>query len=543
MTRPPRAIVALLLLASLIVGLGHIALLPPFEGFDETAHYSYIQQVAETGTWPRRSGRMSKEIDDYLKVAPTTEMMHGPWSYFDFFSSFPATVEAGRQAINAAPAAPRTFAPGEQGNWQAQHPPLYYAVMAPAYWFSKGWSLGAQLFALRSVSYLIAWGALAITIVVLACRRTPAPARLPLAVAAWPFLFPMWFPEMGRLGNDNLVTIFAACVFLLTWPLTTFARIGHHALLGLALGLGLLTKATFLPVAAAILFVLAVQTVLARKEPGEFSRRLAGLCVAVAVLVAVSGWWYVLKLIETGAITGSTEAASMHESGGMIAGLMKRLTFLDLVSIPRGLFLSFVWGGTWSFIMPPRITYLPFVVMIAIIAYGVARGIRRQGARPIDWFPLVALGFFFAALTYYSLVTLANGNGTSPAWYLHAMAPIVALPLGCGVVEATRSAWLRSALTALWFYPLIFLPAMTVTNLLYFAGCAAKLPGRNYFSRASALECLADVPRMFGNLAAIASPQVGLALFVIGWLIAAIAMAMALRSFRAAAPYSTASTR
>jgi hypothetical protein len=546
MTRPPRAIVALLFLSSLLVGLGHIVLLPPFDGLDETGHYSYIQQVVETGRWPRRGDRMSKDIDDYLKVAPTADSMYGPWTYYGFFSSGAGVIAEGRQAIQTPPVAPRAWAPGQIENWQAQHPPLYYVTMAPAFLTSKGWSLSAQLFFLRSVSYLMAWAGLCIVVIAVVRQRDlqGGVTWLPLALAAWPFLFPMWFPEMGRLGNDSLVTVFAACVFLLAWSVTSSARLGHHVLLGAVLGLGLLTKATFLPVTAAILSVLAVQTLRARQTRQEFSRRLIGLCATVAVMLAVSGWWYALKLIETGDVIGSAEAASMHESGGMVAGLIKNLRVEDFIMTPWGFVMSFVWGGTWSFIMPPRITYLPFVVMIAIIAYGATRAIRRERARPIEWFPLVALGFFFAALTYYSLVTLANRNGTSPAWYLHSMAPIVALPLGAGVVEAMRSAWLRSALTAVWFYPLIFLPAMTVTNLLYFAGCAAKLPGRNYFSRASAAECLADTPRMIEHLGAIASPRIGIALFVIGWVIAAIAMTMALRSLRAGAAYaSTASIR
>ena len=543
-TRPPRAIVALLLLASLLVGLAHIALLPPFDGFDETGHYSYIQQVAETGRWPRRGDKMSKNIDDYLKVAPTTDSMHGPWSYYGFFSSGSGVIEAGRQAIQTRPMTPRTWAPGQIENWQAQHPPLYYAVMAPAYLVSKGSSLGAQLFFLRSVSYLMAWAALCIVVIAVARQRNPQGGImwLPLALAAWPFLFPMWFPEMGRLGNDSLVTIFAACIFLLAWSVTASARLGHHALIGVVLGLALLTKATFLPITVAILCVLAAQAWFARKKRQEFSRRLKGLCVTVTVLLAVSGWWYALKLIETGDLIGSAEAAHMHESGGMIAGLMQNLRVEDLLMMPWGFFMSFLWGGTWSFIVPPRVTYLPFIIMIAIIAYGVARAINRHGAQPTEWFSLVALGLFFAALTYYSLVTLSIGNGTSPAWYLHSMAPIMGLLISYGAIEAMRSAWLRGTLTAIWFYSLLFLAAMTATNLLYFAGCATKLPGRNYFSRENAAECLADLPRMIDNLAMIAAPRCGIALFVIGWAVALIGLAAMIRYFRIPAAISTAPT-
>ena len=40
------------LLALLFMGLAYLAILPPFEGFDETAHYSSIRQIADTATIP-----------------------------------------------------------------------------------------------------------------------------------------------------------------------------------------------------------------------------------------------------------------------------------------------------------------------------------------------------------------------------------------------------------------------------------------------------------------------------------------------------------
>jgi len=43
----------LLVSAILLIAVGFLAVLPPFEGFDETAHYSSIQQIADTGTIPR----------------------------------------------------------------------------------------------------------------------------------------------------------------------------------------------------------------------------------------------------------------------------------------------------------------------------------------------------------------------------------------------------------------------------------------------------------------------------------------------------------
>src|SRR4051812_15136689 len=116
-----RAILLLSLAASVLTGLGHIALLPPFEGFDETALYSYIQQLAETGRWPTRGDKLSQDVVRYLEVAPTTENMHGRWSYPKFFAAGPEVREAGRAAIHSSPASPRAWIPGHENNWQAQH--------------------------------------------------------------------------------------------------------------------------------------------------------------------------------------------------------------------------------------------------------------------------------------------------------------------------------------------------------------------------------------------------------------------------------------
>jgi hypothetical protein len=68
------------LAGSLVAGLGFCALLPPFDGFDETAHYSYIQQIAQTRTWPWLNDPISADVDDYLEVAPSTIARKARWS-------------------------------------------------------------------------------------------------------------------------------------------------------------------------------------------------------------------------------------------------------------------------------------------------------------------------------------------------------------------------------------------------------------------------------------------------------------------------------
>jgi hypothetical protein len=60
--------IILLLNGYLFLGISHVAFLPPWEGFDETAHFSYIQQIADTGSLPKQNrAKISKEVEEYKK--------------------------------------------------------------------------------------------------------------------------------------------------------------------------------------------------------------------------------------------------------------------------------------------------------------------------------------------------------------------------------------------------------------------------------------------------------------------------------------------
>jgi 4-amino-4-deoxy-L-arabinose transferase-like glycosyltransferase len=526
----PRALIALMLLSSLLLGLAQAALIPPFEGFDEHGHYSYIQQLAETGHWPLLGARMSKDVDDYLALGPGPDSIPRQWSHHQFFTAPASVIAAARDWVQSPRPQPRPFTPGAIENWQAQHPPLYYALLAPVYRATRTLSFASQIFALRAFSYLLAWAGLCIVAVAALRGAIPERAAAPvaLATAAWPLLFPMWFPEMGRLGNDSPVTVFAALVFLLAWRIVSVGATRHFILLGIALGLALLTKATFIPVVAAIFAVLGLHALFADGS-GPRAQRLVRLCLAAAIMLAIGGWWYASKLIETGSLIGSSDVVRMHASGGLIAGLREHMRVTDLVQIPWGFALSFLWAGTWSFVVPPRIYLLPLVALVPALAYGAYRSLRRRGIQLVDWFALLTVGLFLGALTYHSAVTLSTASATAPAYYLHAIAPILALLVGYGLYEAMQVRWLRVVLAGLLLYPSLFLAAMTVTQALYFAGCAAKLPERMYFARSSGAQCLADLPRMIDNLSVLALPGVAIPLLIAGWACAIVAMVMTVR--------------
>src|SRR5215218_10356142 len=81
----------LLAAAMVLAGMSQLLVLPPFEGFDETAHYSYIREIADTHAVPI-FGRstIASIVDDYRRWGPMPYNsvvpfnQNGGWTYETF---------------------------------------------------------------------------------------------------------------------------------------------------------------------------------------------------------------------------------------------------------------------------------------------------------------------------------------------------------------------------------------------------------------------------------------------------------------------------
>ena len=476
-----RAAAVVLLLGTYAFGLFEIAILPPFEGFDEPGHYSYMQQLAWTGTWPHRGDPMSADVDEYLQAAPTAAAMNPRWSYRDFFAASADVIAGGRDAIFSQPSAPRTWRAGEIPNWEAQHPPLYYALLAPAFRLSAAWSLGAQLLLLRAISYTIAWGGLCLAGVA-ACRYAMS-RRLPLAPvllapALWPLLLPMWYPDTARLGNDSLVALLAAGVWFGVARLTEShsGRRGHLGI-GLLLGLGLLTKATFLPLTAATLAVLSWRAWRGRRSRPALAGAL-DVALCVGAVGAVAGWWYLGQALSTGSAIGSNDAVTVSQNGGLLEGLRRHGSVAAFLRMPGTFGLSMVWDGTWSFVSPPFYAIVPMLLAPVGLALAAARygRTRLRPATSSERLAVLTLVLFTAALVYHSLVLIAVVGGAAPAWYLHSFAPALWPLVAWGIAGTFPSRAAGRAFQALIAYALGFALLATLVQALFFAGCGVTRP-------------------------------------------------------------------
>ncbi|MFN2426924.1 MAG: glycosyltransferase family 39 protein [Candidatus Binatia bacterium] len=185
--------------------------------------------------------------------------------------------------------------PPATAGWEFFQPPAYYAFML-VFW--KGLAgidallrlrLGTMVLAVATV--LPAWLALKI------CRRSlPSSPGIALAAAGLLLFLPVQIYSAGFLGNESLCAVLSGIALaVLLWTLRD-PRPTRCVLLGLALGLAMLSKFTAIVVVAASLGALVLRAMTA----GDLRAGLARAAMVTASLLVVCGWFYGRNAIEYG---------------------------------------------------------------------------------------------------------------------------------------------------------------------------------------------------------------------------------------------------
>lgn len=509
----------LLLLAVGLAGVAHIAFLPPWEGFDEFAHWSSVQQIADTGEIPFYGrDRVSVDVEAYS----------GPMPYLDSDSHDNARLLTYRTYLRAGSPTPLEppvgdYRPGAGLNWQAQHPPLFYAALAPVYLLFKGAAWPEHLLALRLVAWGMAFAGFCLGVLATERALSQHVAWAAPVMAGYPFLVPQFFPEMARLGNDGLCLLWAGLVWALLLKISGSGRgRGDGIWLGAALGLGMLTKAFFLPIGAGVVAYLAL---LWRRDaaPGRL-RDLVG-CAAVAGLIG--GAWYLRNMLVFGDLVGSNDMIQLSQRGGLLAGLQQNFAPWLLLKGVAAVAGSYIWAGTWSLTKAPDWLRLsmaaPFILLFS--SYLLLQWRRRGEAAALDWAPLFLLAPVILGLVYHIFSSIAvYGRSVTPGWYLH----ILAGPIGYAMALGWRR-WprlVRGAVAA----TLAATAAIWALQLALFSGCAVKdLVSRQYdFTGAG---CFIDG----GQLAALGFPVAGAICLAMTAICGAAAVVLLLRRHDAGA--------
>jgi len=265
--------------------------------------------------------------------------------------------------------------------------------MAPFAFLLRGAPLADQVLVLRWLSAIVA--SLAIPLVFAIGREAFDDDTLALAAAAVVALMPGFAIDVARVGNDGLAVVFFSVVIWLG-----FHPRRRALWLGVALGLGLLTKAYVLTAIPAVALLLVL-------------RRARWFTAALAAF-AIGGWWYVRNVLTQVSLTGLTESA-MPASG---AGMWRHVFEINWPKAIDSALFAHIYTGGWSMLTVRSWIYHLFYLAAAAAAVGLIR-LRRD--RRIWWLAGVYACYWIGACYDILLLYVTRGVATSMGYYLYAV--------------------------------------------------------------------------------------------------------------------------
>jgi hypothetical protein len=502
-------------LALFLIGFGYIATTPIFEGFDETAHFSRIKELSR---FPENAFKKESFIDQsvFEYEGPVSYSSGAPpyssdFTYDNFFKD--------KKNIENYVAQYRTnefsreFVPSSTSNWQIQHPPLYYLTSSIVYKISDPSSLLDHFVILRIFSYLLALTG--IFFAMLAARRILNESSKKkfsstnIGLLVYPLIFPMFFPEFARIGNDALcILINGLIMYLLSFQIKNKLDLKISFLVGCMLGLGLLTKSFFIPITIAILSLYLF--IYIKKKDSVLLKHILAILFPVFL---IGGFWFFNHL------SMGTESVELNQKGGLLNGLNSHFSISSLL---RGIvvpLVTFFWAGTWSLVRLPFILYIPLFFAALLIIFGFYRSTKNEIQKVISTLAIFIFSLIYLGLIWHVLVTMALGSvATSPGWYFHILMPffLPLISLACSFLIQTKKLKIIFGflITLCGLFHLIAI----WSNLSLFSGCSFKGESK-YFIFPNHTMCLDNISFVLNNLNILGYGYWGLLCFSFGILL------------------------
>jgi 4-amino-4-deoxy-L-arabinose transferase-like glycosyltransferase len=298
---------------------------PPFQVVDESAHYAYVQRLAETGRLPSSAGESFLPAEERaLYDLHNAAVLEHP-------SVDTISTEAAQRKLEHDLAVPEKRTGNGDAGVAASQPPLYYALETIPYDLETGGTVLDRLALMRLLSALM--GGLTALFAYLFLREA-----LPAAPWAWTVgglgvaLEPLLGVMSGSVNPDAL--LFAVCAALFYLLARGFRR-GLTPRLAVALGavlaIGFLTKLTFLGLLpGALLGLLALGAREARRTSRPTALRCLGLGLGVAATPALL--YILVNLLSSRPAVGVLGNAVMLNEHG---SLLHELSYIWQFYLPR----------------------------------------------------------------------------------------------------------------------------------------------------------------------------------------------------------------
>ncbi len=398
-------------------------LTPAFRAPDEPLHVNSVVRVAQGQGWPdpgearvsssvvqavQESGLISADSENFnskerTRVVGSREI----YPRIPRFGDNPVTPHAERIAMSAVDGSTTIV------DQMTQHPPLFYELQAVAFRAvgADDWPWDRQLLLMRVVSALMTMPLVPCT--VFATRRAGASRRMALTAGVLVFAVPQLVYVTGSLNNDALA-IGAGALCLAAASAAMFGSGGWRTVwaAGLALGLGLWSKGTFIPMGLTVGLAF-----LANVGSLTWRQRLVRAVSAGGIGILTGGFWWGRNIVLFGVLQPAG-----YQSAFLLPGSSVRY-FIRAAS--TNLIESF-WGR-FDWMDWPLDTALVWSLAIAtwiVILVSVATGPRRMQR-------LVLLSFF----------VFVSGMLLAQAWTQYS---------GGGVIPGTQGRYLFPGIVGLF---------------------------------------------------------------------------------------------
>jgi 4-amino-4-deoxy-L-arabinose transferase-like glycosyltransferase len=362
-----------ILLAYLALGTAYALQTPAWQAPDEPAHYNYIRFMVENQSLPvLEQGEYDQAYNAEFTRTPqnTASLSIDPLRYEDYA------------------------------------PPLYYLLAAPIYALADGW-----ITAIRLLSVMLG-GALVVAAYLIGAEVYPDQLEFALGGAAFVAFVPQHLAMMSAVNNDSLAELLIALTVLQALRLFRSSTMSKRRLIGLGvtLGLGLLTKATFYYTAVPIALIALVL------HSRRYGLRVTHYVLVFTPALLLGALWWLRNL----GVYGGFDALGLARHNAIVVG--QPTTAQWLIDYGAGgvlqrffttTYRSF-WGqfGWMSTPMPDReyllLGGLSFVALIGWIGWVVARrkrqaassGTPHGGAWLSLWVVLAAGGYLYYNVTF-----------------------------------------------------------------------------------------------------------------------------------------------
>ena len=335
---------ALIVLVYLCVGALYALKTPDWQVPDEPAHYNYIRQLAEDRRLP------TLDIGDYDQ------------DYMSRLTSERFPPELSLEAVE----------------YEDHQPPLYYVLATPVYLVFDG-----ALTPLRLFSVVLGAGVVLLAYVV-AITIFPARPLIALGTAAFVAFLPQHVAMMAGVNNDSLAELL---IGVTCWM--TVRRVGKDdrcagretalrdekrrwVMLGVVLGLGLVTKTTFLPIVPVVALAVLLRWWRDGDRTWERLRRALALVLGPALLIALP-WW-----LRNFALYGGLDVYGLANHNVVVVGQPRTSEWVAAYGwryvLQEGVTTTFqsFWGQFgWMGVLMPTWLYRALALCSGVLVVGI----------------------------------------------------------------------------------------------------------------------------------------------------------------------------